>query len=125
MKIKLTLKYVFFSIPAFASALAMAQSPKSVALGSYECWAWGQARMLMNFKVTSDKRYTNEDGKKKGDYAYSSSTGLITFKGGHLDGILPKGFTAVYHEKNNKPTVSFRGSSGSEAQFCERVNNKK
>ena len=45
-------------------------------------------------------------------------------KSGHLDGVLPSRFTAVYHEKSNKPTVSFRGGSGSEAQFCERVSSR-
>jgi hypothetical protein len=45
----------------------------------------------------------------------------MKIKSGHHDGVLPTGFTSVYHEKNNKPTVSFRGRSGSEAQFCERV----
>jgi hypothetical protein len=34
---------------------------------------------------------------------------------------MPVGFTTVYHEKNNKPTVSILGKSGSEASFCERV----
>lgn len=121
MKITLLCRGVFFAMFLLLPTLATAQAPKSVALGTYECWSWGQPRMLMNFKVTSNKDYKSIDGNKKGAFAYLPSTGLITFKGGHLDGVLPNGFTAVYHEKNNKPTVSFRGRSGSEAQFCERV----
>ena len=121
MKIKSTFRCVWFGLAALASATAIAQAPKAVSLGTYECWAWGKPRLLMNFKVTSTKNYSNHDGDKKGAFAYATTTGLINFKGGHLDGVLPTGFTAVYHEKNNKPTVSFRGRSGSEAQFCERV----
>jgi len=100
-------------------AAAQAAKPAVVATGSYECWAHGQARMLLNFKVTGKSTYTGESDK--GSFTYDSASGKVTFKGGHLDGVMPKGFTTVYHEKNGKPTVSFRGTSGSEASFCERV----
>lgn len=101
------------------AAVAQAARPAVVAPGSYECWAHGQARMLLNFKVTGKNTYAGESSK--GSFTYDSASGKLTFKGGHLDGIMPKGFTTVYHEKNGKPTVSFRGASGSEASFCERA----
>ena len=104
-----------------AATTALAQAPAQVALGSYECWAWGSPRMLLNLKVTAPGRYTDPDGSKKGSFVLARDSGLVTFKGGHLDGAMPDNFTAVYHEKNNKPTISFRGASGSEASFCERV----
>lgn len=39
---------------------------------------------------------------------------------GRLAEAMPAGFTAVDHEKNGRPTVSFRSARGSEASFCER-----
>jgi hypothetical protein len=102
-------------------ALPAAAAPAKVAGGAYECWANGAARMLMNFKVTGDGRYSNEDGNEKGAFAYTADSGLITFKGGHLDGAMPDGFKAVYHENHGRPTVSFRSGRGSEAAFCERA----
>ena len=104
-----------------AGTSALAQVPAQVAPGSYECWAWGKPRMLLNLKVTAPGRYSDPDGSKKGSFVLARDSGRLTFKGGHLDGAMPDNFTAVYHEKNNKPTISFRGASGSEASFCERV----
>ena len=98
-----------------------AQGPAAVAPGNYECWAHGSARMLLNFKVTGKDRYTDPDGKVRGSFTYSAGTGAITFKGGHLDGVMPNGFTSIYHELKGKPTVSFRGRGGAEASFCERA----
>ncbi|MBE2262120.1 MAG: hypothetical protein IAE92_05225 [Burkholderiaceae bacterium] len=105
---------------AMLVSAAGAQAPASVSQGNYECWAHGRARPLMNFKFTGSDRYSDPDGKQRGTFTYNAATGAITFKGGHLDGVMPTGFTSVYHEKNKKPTVSFRGQSG-EAQFCEKV----
>jgi hypothetical protein len=90
-----------------------------VAQGNYLCWAHRQARLLMNFKVTGANSYSDPEGKRRGAIAYNASTGAISFKGGHLDGVMPPGFTSVYHEKNSVPTVIFRGSSGGEASFCQ------
>jgi len=107
-----------FTLAATAHA---AQGPAAVAQGSYECWGNGSPRLLMNFKVVGKDRYTDADGKEKGTFSYNPATGAITFKGGHLDGVMPPGFTSIYHEPRNKPTVSFRGKSGAEAQYCERA----
>ncbi len=96
-----------------------AQSPSSVAQGSYECWGNGSPRLLLNFKVTGKDRYTDPAGKERGSFTYNSGSGAITFKGGHLDGVMPTGFTAIYHEPKKRPTVSFRSSRGAEASFCE------
>ena len=98
---------------------AHAQSPASVATGSYECWGNGSPRMLLNFKVTGKNTYSDPNGKEKGTFAYDPASGAITFKGGHLDGVMPKGFTSVYHEPKKRPTVSFRSARGAEASFCE------
>ena len=108
--------------PTLIPSLALAQKPTAVMAGSYECWAYQTPRMLMNFKITGTSTYSNPDGSKKGNFTFSPANGAIAFKGGHLDGIMPDGFTSVYHEPNKMPTVSFRGRSGFEAQFCQRVN---
>jgi hypothetical protein len=102
-----------------AALPAAAAAPAKVVAGAYACWAHGAARMLLNFKVTGDKRYTNEDGDEKGEFVYDPSSGLISFKGGHLDGAMPDGFTAVYQDRKGRHVLSFRGRSGGEAAFCE------
>ena len=98
---------------------ANAESPAKVALGAYECWANGSARLLLNFSIKSAAEYTGSDNTK-GTYAYAPGTGRITFKGGALDGVMPNGFYTVYHEPKGIPSVSFRNSSGNEASFCEK-----
>lgn len=102
------------------SAVPVSAAPAKVAGGTYECWANGAARMLLNFKVTGDGRYSNEDGNEKGRFAYDVGSGQVTFMGGHLDGAMPDGYKAIYHEDHRRPTVSFRSARGSEAAFCER-----
>lgn len=110
------------AIPAAAAPAAVGgQSAVSkVAQGSYECWANGSARMLLNFSIAGGTQYKGSDGKT-GAYVYDAKTGRIIFKGGALDGALPDGFYAVYHEPKGRPTVSFRSPRGSEASFCEKV----
>lgn len=98
-----------------------AQSPAAVVQGNYECWGNGSPRLLLNFKVTGKDRYTDPDGKERGSFTYNAGSGAISFKGGHLDGVMPNGFTSIYHEPKGKPTVSFRSGRGAEASFCERV----
>ena len=100
---------------------ARAAPPAAVATGSYECWGHGTARLLLNFKVTGKSNYSDPDGKERGSFVYDSASGAIAFKGGHLDGVMPTGFTSVYHESKNVPTVSFRSGRGAEASFCERA----
>lgn len=103
-----------------APAVASAATPAGqMAFGRYECWANGQARLLMNFSTTAAGRYTGSDGKS-GRYSLDAAR-RVSFEGGALDGVMPAGFTAVYHADQGRPTVSFRGRSGSEAAFCERV----
>jgi len=103
---------------ALASAGALAAPPR-VLPGAYECWANGAARMLMNFKVLGDGRYSNEDGNEKGAFAYDAASGLMVFKGGHLDGVMPDGFKAIYEARTHRHVLSFRGRMGGEAAFCE------
>lgn len=100
-------------------ALPTLAAPPKVQPGAYACWAHGAARMLMNFKVIGDGRYSNEDGDEKGSFAYDAASGQVTFKGGHLDGAMPDGFTAVYEARESRHVLSFRGRSGGEAAFCE------
>jgi hypothetical protein len=97
-----------------------AASSGSVKTGSYECWANGQARMLLNFSIGSGSQYTGSDGKA-GSYSIDSNTGRIKFKGGALDGVMPDGFYALYHLVQGRPKVSFMSPSGSEASFCQWV----
>jgi hypothetical protein len=92
-------------------------APGAVAPGSYECWANGQARMLMNFTVRPAAQYTDSEGKT-GTYAVDAS-GRIAFRGGMLDGVLPNGFYGVYLVDHGRPKVSFRNASGNEVTNCE------
>ncbi len=119
------------SIPvsALAGTPAPAGSPAAapvtpqasgVSMGSYECWGNGSARMLLNFSIRSASQYTGSDGKP-GSYSYDPSSGRISFRGGALDGVMPQGFYAIYHQPNGVPTVSFRSPGGSEASFCQRA----
>ena len=93
---------------------------EGMATGSYECWANGQARLLLNFTVRSSTQYLDSDNKP-GTYRMEPGNGQVTFKGGALDGAMPQGFIAVYHTPKGKPTLSFRSPRGAEAAFCERA----
>lgn len=112
------------SAPAAPAATAQSGNNSAgagkVAPGSYECWANGQARMLLNFTIRSATQYVGSDGKA-GAFSYDAGSGRINFKGGALDGVMPDGFYAVYHEPQGRPTVSFRSARGAEASFCEKV----
>lgn len=108
--------------PAPAPAAPTAPSSRGgggVALGAYECWAWGSPRLLLNFKVTGAGHYTASDGSP-GTFTFDPGSKAIRFTG-YLADAMPSGFTSIYHEPHGKPTVSFRGRSGSEASFCENV----
>jgi hypothetical protein len=109
---------VVIFLGAFPIARSQPAGPAKVAPGSYECWANGQARMLLNFTIKSGTQYTGSDGKP-GSYSYALSTGRVMFKGGSLDGAMPEGFTTIYHEPKGRPTVSFRSARGAEASFCQ------
>ena len=91
-----------------------------IATGSYECWANSRPRLLLNFKISAGGRYTDSEDKP-GSYSFDPATGRIAFKGGMLDGVMPKGFYSIYHEPQGHPTVSYRNSGGSEVSFCEKV----
>ncbi|MBI4890523.1 MAG: hypothetical protein HY821_07845 [Acidobacteria bacterium] len=117
---KLALYSAALLLSAAASPSAWAQSPAAVRRAAYECWANGQARMLLNFTIKSAADYLDSDNKP-GKYRYDAATGRITFQGGGLDGAMPAGFIAVYHEPKGHPTVSFRSPRGAEAAFCESV----
>jgi hypothetical protein len=90
-----------------------------VAVGSYECWANGQARLLLNFTALQGGRYRDSEGHT-GSISMNQANGRVTFQGGNLDGFLPAGFYAVYYAPKGRPTVSFRNSGGNEIQFCEK-----
>jgi hypothetical protein len=110
---------IVFCVSALAHAQTASKPPR-VATGSYECWANGAARMLLNFTIRNASQYTDSD-EKLGTYTYDPASGRITFKGGLLDGAMPNGFQSIYHEPNRKPTVSFRSPRGAEAAFCEKA----
>jgi len=102
-----------------APAAAQNNGGGAVALGAYECWAWGRPRLLLNFKVTGAGRYTASDGSP-GTFSFDPGSKAIRFTG-YLGNVMPNGFTSIYHVPGGKPTVSFRGPGGSEASFCENV----
>jgi hypothetical protein len=91
----------------------------AVAAGDYECWAFGEARMLLNFTVTGTGTYRASDDSV-GTFTYDAATGIIVFTG-YLADSMPSGFTAKYYEPKGTPTVSFRGRGGAEASFCEKA----
>ncbi|MFN3325381.1 MAG: hypothetical protein ACK5AZ_17950 [Bryobacteraceae bacterium] len=94
-----------------------------VAQGAYECWANGEARLLMNFTIVDGSRYTGSEGEM-GTYSFDPASKRITFQGGSLDGAMPDGFYAIYHEPKGVPTVSFRSRRDAEAAFCENAKKK-
>ncbi|HEV8145656.1 MAG TPA: hypothetical protein VGP79_04715 [Bryobacteraceae bacterium] len=117
------MKLLVLLITAAMAAIAQQKSaaaPAKVATGAYECWANGAPRLLLNFSIRSATEYRDTDNKP-GTYAYDSKTGRIIFKGGGLDGVMPRNFYAMYHEPKGHPTVSFRNPEGREASYCERT----
>jgi hypothetical protein len=109
---------VFVCLSVSLTAVRSQPAPAKVAQGNYQCWANGQARMLLNFSIKSATEYAGSNGKA-GSYAYDGASGKITFKGGSLDGAMPEGYTNIYHEPKGRPTVSFRSPRGAEASFCQ------
>lgn len=109
--------------PPPPAAAAPARRPDGaateVATGSYECWAFNSARMDLNFEVTGPGRYTAAADGSEGSFSFDQASGQIRFAG-YLGEAMPDGFTSIYYEPNGRPTVSFRGRSGSEASFCEK-----
>lgn len=89
-----------------------------VAPGSYQCWANGQARPLLNFTSSGNGQYTGVDGLP--GTMNVDGNGRVAFRGGSLDGFLLAGYYAVYYAPQGRPTVSFRNSGGSEIQYCQR-----
>lgn len=104
----------------FLLAAANAQAPAKVAPGVYECLANGRPRLLLNFSIKNSTQYIGSDNTG-GTYAYAPATGRISFNGGALDGVLPKGHYTVYHEPKGFPTVSFRNAEGYENAYCEKL----
>jgi hypothetical protein len=103
---------------AACAALVQSASAASMAMGSYECWGNGEARLLMNFTVTGSGTYKGSDDS----IGHFTLTGnRVNFTSGSLNGVMPDGFVANYVMRQGVPTVSFVGPSGAEAQFCEHV----
>ncbi|ESQ78843.1 hypothetical protein [Asticcacaulis sp. YBE204] len=94
---------------------ATATMPK----GDYECWAYSSPRMLLNFTVTAPGKYRASDGSM-GTFSVDPKTKAVTLTG-YLKNVMPDGFKTVYRDTNNKPTLSFIGTSGAEASFCEKA----
>lgn len=97
--------------PVIARSLGLAQ-------GAYECWAFSSARAGLNFTILPGGQYLDADGKR-GSFTVDAAMRMV-FRGGALDGALPAGVTAVYHEPQGRPTVSFRGRDNGEISFCQR-----
>lgn len=97
------------------TAAAAPADAGAVRVGSYECWANGEARMPMNFTIRNATQYVDSEGKV-GTYAVNG--GRIAFRGGVLDGVFPAGFYSTYEIYMGRPKVSFRNSGGSEIQYC-------
>ena len=88
-----------------------------MAQGTYECWYFSQAQPGLNVTVTGDTSYTALADGSTGEYALSGNA--ITWVSGLMQGAMPDGFKTLYEVRNGKPTISYVGTSGSEAAFCE------
>lgn len=74
-------------------------------IGEYACTGAGGRMMIgLGFKVTSANRYTDLDGKRSGTFTISG--GKITFRGGHLAGVIGREL------KDNWFTVASQASCG-------------
>ena len=108
--------------PAATGRPAAAPAPPrsgGMVLGAYECWSGSSARMMLNFTVQPGSQYVDSQGKR-GSFSIDPATSRVTFRGGLLDGGIPAGMYAVYHERNGRPTLSLRGRDGGESAFCEK-----
>ena len=76
----------------------------------------GRPRLLLNFRIVSDSKYSDSDDKP-GSFAYDGKTSRIVFKGGGLDGVMPAGVHTIYHEPKGQLTVSFRNREGTDILF--------
>lgn len=88
--------------------------------GSYECWAYNRARLMLNFTVKAGGKYLDSEGKP-GSFSVDPTNSRVTFHGGLLDGGIPAKMSAMYYEPKGKPTLSIRNAEGSEVTFCENV----
>lgn len=80
-------------------------SSSGLKVGEYACTGSGGQMMIgLGFKVTSANSYTDLDGKNSG--TFSISDGKITFRGGHLDGVIGRDL------KDNWFTVGSQASCG-------------
>ncbi len=105
---------------AFAAVLAAGVAQAGgMQPGLYECWAWGQARMLLNVTVTGATSYRGEASGEDGTYSLNGTS--LTWESGPLVGIMPDGFSTIYEVRNGTPTISYTGTSGGEAAFCENT----
>lgn len=86
--------------------------------GLYECWGNGQARPLLNFTALGNNQYRDSQGHV-GSMVVASN-GRVEIRGGNLDGVLPDGYYAVYYAPQGRATLSFRNSSDSEVQYCQK-----
>lgn len=110
------MRWLVGSMMAVLSSTAHATG---VAEGLYECWAWGQARMLLNVTVTGASTYRGEESGETGTYSLKGNA--LTWESGPLKGIMPDGFTTIYEVREGVPTISYLGTTGSEASFCENT----
>lgn len=102
-----------------AAPLAAGGGSGSVEPGAYECWSSNRANLTLNFTIRGPGQYTGFDGKP-GTFTMDAGSGRMTFKGGFLDGAIPRGYTPVYGKPHGHPTVSIRNKDGSETAFCEK-----
>jgi hypothetical protein len=82
-------------------------------MGRYECWTYTgghlEAAMMENFSLAGGGRYTDAGGHAG---TYSVSSGLLTFRGGGLNGMRAKYIPGVPGSAN-PPHMQFIGSRGS------------
>lgn len=107
-----------FAVATVLAGATPAAASDGMAAGPYECWYFNEARLLLNFTVTGPASYAGYDGTP-GTYVLDAATREVVFGSGTLKGVMPEGFKAVYEVRHGIPTLSYIGTSGSEASFCQ------
>ncbi len=67
-------------------------SREGVAPGSYECWANGRPRLMLNFTIQGNGRYLDPEGKN-GAFHFNPATTRISFRNG-------EGYEVSYCERS-------------------------
>ncbi len=102
------------TVSVFAQDATQATSP---ALGSYECYAFSDGRLVfrggLNFAITGPGQYSGVDGQQ-GAFTFDGTSQVLTFRGAALDGQ-----RARYDGAANPRTITFLNARGELGDSCD------